>query len=29
MEIGLQAMIHRIPKQFQDTIRSSGGSVGR
>ncbi len=29
MEIGLQAMIHRIPRQFQDTIRSSGGSLGR
>jgi len=29
MEIGLQSMIHRIPRQFQDTIRSSGGSLGR
>lgn len=29
MEIGLQAMIHRIPAQFQDTIRRSGGSIGR
>lgn len=28
MIIGLQAMIHRIPEQFQNTIRSSGGSIG-
>lgn len=27
MEIGLQASIHRIPPQFQDTIRRSGGSI--
>lgn len=29
MEIGLQSMIHKIPAQFQDTIKRSGGSVGR
>lgn len=29
MEIGLQAMIHKIPAQFQNTIRTSGGSVGK
>lgn len=28
MEIGLQASIHRIPPQFQDTLRRSGGSIG-
>lgn len=27
MEIGLQASIHRIPLQFQDAIRRSGGSI--
>lgn len=28
MEIGLQASIHRIPPQFQDKLRRSGGSIG-
>ena len=28
MEIGLQASIHRIPPQFQNTLRRSGGSIG-
>lgn len=28
MEIGLQASIDKIPPQFQDTLRRSGGSIG-
>lgn len=28
MEIGLQASIDRIPEQFRDTLKRSGGSIG-